>query len=363
MNILVLTCKLGMGHYSAASTLVEDLKKEFPDSNICLKDLIDETLPKLSDTVYDTYSLFVNKGSKIYNMLYKKTETKEKHLKIPFENHFLAGLHQLIYETKADAVISTLSFCSQLVSEYKDRYRKNIPFATCVTDVTAHKGWINPNTDLYLVASEFTKQGLLQKGVDESMIYVIGMPVKEQFKKIHRASLGKEKHLLIMGGGLGLMPKDKTFYKEINQIPNVKTTVIAGSNTSLYNKLHGKYENIEVIGYTDKVYEYMQWADLIVSKPGGVTLFETIYSELPILVLCPFLEQETKNARFIEQFGLGKVFWKMPEDPVLAIQMTLEDDRALTDMGDHMRVMKHSIERNVVGKAVSCLKARQGISA
>ena len=51
--------------------------------------------------------------------------------------------------------------------------------------------------------------------------------------------------------------------------------------------------------YTNKINEYMRNADLIVSKSGGITLFEAIYSETPIYVVNPFLMQEVKNARFI----------------------------------------------------------------
>jgi UDP-N-acetylglucosamine:LPS N-acetylglucosamine transferase len=54
----------------------------------------------------------------------------------------------------------------------------------------------------------------------------------------------------------------------------VRTTIIAGNNRKLFEKLQGRFRNIEVVGFTEKVYEYMQRADLVLSKPGGITLFE-----------------------------------------------------------------------------------------
>lgn len=36
----------------------------------------------------------------------------------------------------------------------------------------------------------------------------------------------------------------------------------------------------------------MKRAELIVTKLGGITLFEAINSKTPIYVLCPFLSQE-----------------------------------------------------------------------
>ena len=86
-----------------------------------------------------------------------------------------------------------------------------------------------------------------------------------------------------------MLPRAKSFYQGLNGLKDVKTTIITGKNRDLYQRIHGRYENIEVVGYTDQVYRYMQEADLVISKPGGITLFETIFSELPILVFSPYL--------------------------------------------------------------------------
>ena len=94
-----------------------------------------------------------------------------------------------------------------------------------------------------------------------------------------------------MGGGLGLLPRKDSFYEALDALPGVRTTLITGGNQKLYDRLHGRYGHIEVLGFTDKVYEYMARADLLLSKPGGITLFETITSELPILAWEPFLQQ------------------------------------------------------------------------
>lgn len=56
----------------------------------------------------------------------------------------------------------------------------------------------------------------------------------------------------------------------------------------MLKKLYGKYDNIEIIGYCDNVHKYMQDAYIIISKAGGITLFESIYAQLPLLVICPF---------------------------------------------------------------------------
>lgn len=54
----------------------------------------------------------------------------------------------------------------------------------------------------------------------------------------------------------------------------------------------------------------MQEADLMISKPGGITVFEAINSEIPLLVFEPFLQQEVNNANFISLHCLGHVIQK-----------------------------------------------------
>ena len=52
----------------------------------------------------------------------------------------------------------------------------------------------------------------------------------------------------------------------------------------------------------DAMKRYMAQADLILSKPGGITLFETICSELPLLAFSPFLQQEINNSRLLDRY-------------------------------------------------------------
>lgn len=54
-----------------------------------------------------------------------------------------------------------------------------------------------------------------------------------------------------MGGGLGLMPRKDSFYEALNALPGVHTTILTGKNQKLYDRLAGKYENIEVVAFTD----------------------------------------------------------------------------------------------------------------
>ena len=81
-----------------------------------------------------------------------------------------------------------------------------------------------------------------------------------------------DKQLLIMGGGLGLLPKGDAFYEALNGVPGLSVTVIAGKNKKMYKKLHGKYENIRVLGFTEDVYKRQ-----VLSRPNPAKQKKTGY--------------------------------------------------------------------------------------
>lgn len=357
MNILILTGKFGLGHYSVANTLVQKIQNSSIPATTTVCDVLKYIFPNFGDAVYDCYSLLVNKGSALFNLYYKMTEKNTTNHVNAF---YRASFRRLVEQTAPDVIISTLPMGSQMVSDYKMRTGSKIPLVTCITDISCHCEWINPKTDFYLVASKRQKSILAQKGIAAKSIFITGIPVKEQFSLSEGGAESSQKQLLVMGGGLGILPRRKGFYEKLSAMENVRTTIILGNNHSLYEKLWGKYENIEVVGFTDKVYEYMQNADLIISKPGGITLFESIFSNLPILAINPVLQQEVKNASFIEQHKIGKVLWEKPKSLEGEIESMLYDSGRLGRYRENMEKIKNNIEEDTICRILSKL---QGVCA
>ena len=121
----------------------------------------------------------------------------------------------------------------------------------------------------------------------------------------------------------------------------------------MYEELKSKYKNINVIGYTNKINEYMRNADLIVSKSGGITLFEAIYSETPIYVVNPFLMQEVKNARFIEERGIGQVVWNEKDDITDDILSIINDDESIEIMKNNMKKIKENVNQEEILRIIN----------
>ena len=112
-----------------------------------------------------------------------------------------------------------------------------------------------------------------------------------------------------MGGGLGLLPLHPRILQKINDDPQMDAILVAGKNSHLEEQASMQYPNIHVLGYTDNVDMLMARSDIFITKPGGISTFETIASKTPLFVINPFLEQEIGNAQFIQRNKIGKVLW------------------------------------------------------
>lgn len=350
MNILILTGRFGMGHYSAANAIKEEIESCYYDMKIDIVDIVEYLVPETRQYVYGSFEVLVSKFGNIYNFFNKVMGQK---CIVPLKGKFVSKIDKLIDEYSTDIIISTLPISSQYISIYKMVKKINIPLITYITDISWHDEWIAQNTNYYFVGSIKVKEELIKKGIDKGKIKVSGIPVKGKFKvneDIHNNSL--KKNLLIMGGGLGLIEFDNEFFERLNNEENIKTTIITGNNKKMYDFIKKNYKNLKVVGYVNNVDEYMKKSDLIVSKAGGVTLYEAIYSEVPMYVVKPFLVQEVRNAEYIEDERIGRVVWNKEEEVVEDIISLLNDNKEIVNMRINMKSIKKSFDIDSINSII-----------
>ena len=333
-----------MGHVKCAEAITEEIYASQPDASVTTVDVMDYLFPHLSKAIYKGFSLLVTKLPGMYNHL---NRAAGKHAGVPMKKTIAAKLDRLIAETQPDLIISNLPVCSKYISAYKELRVCTVPLFTYITDITVHDEWIADKTDLYFVGDESTGNVLISKGVSAEKIVVSGIPVKRVFKSAFKDGTLKDqekadtgthtkKRLLIMGGGLGLVPGGSRLLKRLNEETCFEVTLITGKNRSLEKRARRKYKNINVVGFTDKIADYMAAADLVLTKPGGITTFEAIASRTPMYIADPFLEQEVGNVRFIESKNIGRVVWSRDCDVASDIINFLKDTALIDTMKENM---------------------------
>ncbi len=319
IDILILTAGFGTGHLSASLGIKEHIQRTNASINIEIIDIFQVLVPRLSKIMYKGYNILVRKNPRLYNYFHYKDNEKSGSNSIVSNRYILSMLNNYILDIDPKLIISTFPVVSQYISKIKRIYGLSIPFITCITDVVSGWEWISLDCSKYFVATEDVKNRMLNMGIGEENIVVTGIPIREEFlkgsKDLSNFSLSKEDVILmIMGGGMGLIPEEKELYQWLNSLGNLKTLVLTGRNSHLFNSIsEWRLENIVPLKYTNEVAQIMLQSDLLITKAGGITVFEAIASDLPLIIYKSELGQELENVQFILEKSIGEIAANMDD--------------------------------------------------
>jgi len=369
MNILILTGRFGLGHIKCAEALRETILRENPDSSVFVVDLMEYLFPKTKKMIYGSFNLLVTRFSKVYNLLNKAAG---KCGGVPLKDAFIDKFDTLIEDYQPDVVIANLPVCGQYYSAYCKDSGCKIPLYVYVTDITFHNEWAVPGTSQFFVGDVSTKNALISKGIDSEIIHITGIPVTDRLSgdlgknarntdsddktdnvcctdemttanNLCDNMLSTQRRILVMGGGLGLVPGGTELLEALNNMEDAEVILVCGSNDKLMNLVISKYRNITAFGLTNMVPELMNRATVVITKPGGITTFEAIKSRTPLYIINPELEQEVGNAYFIEQHNIGRVVYdgvKLSSD----INDFISNEELLKEMRRNMSKLSEEYE-------------------
>lgn len=314
MKALIFSVSAGGGHGLAAEALKDYINLKFPMSEVKVIDTLKYINPIIDKVVIGSYLKSLKVTPYLYGKLYTYSETDSgiaNTISSKFNELMTYKLLPLIDEFSPDILICTHPFPTEMVSIMKVKYNLNTPVISIITDYYPHGSWLHPFIDAYVVSNKAMIEDMVCKCIPRSTIYDLGIPVKPSFLvKYKRDETLKELGLcpskftiLVMGGSLG-MGKITDIYIELNKVnKDIQIIVIAGKNEKLYNELSVLKETsvkpTEIIGFTDKVNKYMQASDLLLTKPGGLTITEALICGIPLGLFSPIPGQEEKNAEFL----------------------------------------------------------------
>jgi len=315
-RVLILSEAFGAGHTKAAEAIKSGIELLNPGWRIEVIELGSWLRPKLNYLITDIYLKTLRFSPKLWGVIYRRIQDKSSNPKVEFILHRIIYAHimKLLQEYQPDVIISTHPFPSAVISRLK-RLGLKVPLHTVLTDFGAHGSWISSGVDYYYVPSIQTKKELIKLGVAGNRVIVTGIPTNPKFwkresKELIRKKLGLEDKptVLYMGGGLGLgLTND--FIEGLSHLGDIQLLIVTGKNKKLFSSLHEHFQdknlNIQLYGFVENVDELMDAADLLITKPGGVTSAEAIEKGLPMLLLNPIPGQEEDNSSYIVQNKLG----------------------------------------------------------
>ena len=177
------------------------------------------------------------------------------------------------------------------------------------TDYTCSPSVNQSELDYYIIPHESLIQDFADHGIPAEKLFPGGIPVS---KRVH-TSLSKEESkrelsipenkrvILLMCGSMGCGPM-KVIARNISRTlkDDEYFVVICGSNYELYQRLKFLDDpgSVRILGFTRNVPLYMNSADLMLSKPGGLSTTEAAENHLPMILIDAVAGCETHNMNF-----------------------------------------------------------------
>lgn len=369
LKVMILSASTGGGHMRA-SNAIKGYLDNIGDEVVVL-DTIEYINPILNKTINESYEYLARKKPNLYRVLYKSGNNKKVAQAIATVNTLISKkLVPLIVNYKPDIVIVTHPFSAEMVSKLKKMGKIDVKILCIITDYAPHRVWINDNVDAYVVSDEKMIKKMYNMGVPYWRVYPFGIPIEDVFytkrdKSIILKEMGLNPGLptiLIMAGSFGV-ENILDIYKNILKIPiEFQIIVITGKNKSLYesiehlvygnknkrtnrvlqslsayvsnlktlkfvrrggksNSCKEKYSDFEILHknktrilyFTSEVDKYMQTADLIITKPGGLTITEALACNLPMAIFDAIPGQEEENADFLVSNNMAIKLYKGDE--------------------------------------------------
>jgi len=187
-----------------------------------------------------------------------------------------------------------------------------------VTDHALHRFWLHPAIRRYYLADAGLAGRAQALGIAPDRLRSSGIPVDPRFeappsRTEARAALGVDPLaplVLLMAGGLTRSSAEALVRGLAALDRPLEVAVVTGRSPELARALPGHVPRsgrvrFRWLGRTDAVPSWMAAADVVVGKPGGLTLSEALACGRPFVAVDPYPLQEEANARFLLRTGGG----------------------------------------------------------
>lgn len=319
-RILVLSASVGAGHLRAAEAVELALKQLAPDATIKNLDVLTLTNAIFRRLYGQAYLDLVNKAPYILGYMYdvldkpRSPKSKRTKLQLMVEKLNLRDFTDMLKEESWDLVVNTHFLPAEIIASLRKSKKIRTPHITVTTDFDTHRLWVNQPCDHYCTATAEGAAYLQSFGVPAGDCTVTGIPIHPVFAQPKAREIclqsqglvGDRPIILQLAGGFGVGPIEQIF-RGLLEIPTPsEIVVVTGRNAKAKEQLESiksSRHRTKIIGFTQQIDELMAVADLVVTKPGGLTTSETLARGAAMVIVNPIPGQESRNSDFLLENG------------------------------------------------------------
>ena len=317
----MLSAAVGAGHLRAAQAVELALRELAPDAVVRNIDVLELTNAAFRHVYGRAYLDLIARAPHMLGYFYdlmdqpRSSAQKSDRLRRLVEKLNLGRLLKLLQSEPWEIIVNTHFLPAELIAGLRRTGRLETPHMTVTTDFETHRLWVNQPCDHYFSATDEGKAYLVHWGVPAADVSVTGIPIHPVFRQpkqraecLARQNLvGDRPIVLQLAGGFGVGPVERIHAELLRIEKPLEIVVVAGRNAELKQQLEDmpapqRHRRV-VVGFTDQIDELMAVADLILSKPGGLTTSEILARGAALAIINPIPGQESRNSDFLLENG------------------------------------------------------------
>ena len=313
-GILLIHATAGAGHRKAAEAVYHGLQAR-PGCEAAIIDALDFTNPFFRYTYSKGYEFIVAELPTFWSAFFALTDQMWflpvfRAVRRIYNGINAAPLAAYLKKNQFARIVVTHFLAAEVCGYLRRTHQIGGKLIVVVTDFDVHKIWLIEGVDEYCVASDYTKERLVAMGVDAGKVFVTGIPLDEKFTQVRdkaetRRKLGLDADLftvLVSTSSFGFGPIEELaeYFKSLQVI------IICGHNEKLYGRLLAKANpRHKICRFVDNMEELMAASDVMVTKPGGLSVTEALANHLPLVFFSAIPGQEAGNVRVLAANGIG----------------------------------------------------------
>ena len=320
MKVLILSCNTGQGHNTAGKAVQTEFHRlgiecEMMDALSFGPTLSSRLISGIHSkgvmhlpTVYGfgvSTAKRLDKISKKHSVCYVANTT------------YASALYEYITENGFDVIVNPHVFPSEAITRIRRKHGPTFRTYFISTDYCYPPFLSDTDLDVYFIPHASLAYQFVEAGLDESSLVPCGIPTAEIFatntdRTEARRALGLPEEgnaLLVMTGSMGYGNTEELVDELLRRIPaDTWIMVMGGNNEKMKNTLRRRYKGdprLFVIDYTTEVSLYMDAANILFTKPGGLSSTEAAVKGIPTIHTRPIPGWEEENISFFGKTGMS----------------------------------------------------------
>ncbi len=363
-SILFLFSDTGGGHRSAAEAIIEAIDLEFPNQfETKMVDIFKKYAPLPLNFAPEIYP-HLSRYPRMWKIGYEVSDGTRR-IRVFYDvmwPYLRRAVHQLLKDNPVDLLVSVHQLVNIPILRLNTKF--SVPFVTVVTDlVSTHSAWYHPGADLVIVPTVPAREKALKSGLPTNKVLVIGQPVAERYVSPHqdkntlRNKFNWENGLmtvLLVGGGEGMGNLEKHASEINNSRLPIQLIIVAGRNHQLKSRLESQEWSMptKIYGFVKEMPEFMQAADVLITKAGPGTISEAFIAGLPMILYSKMPGQEDGNIGYVENQGAG-IWAPEPEKAITCIKNWLENPDEMRKVAEKSKQLAKPNASREIAKALA----------